>query len=74
MTNHEMMSAALKSYRGQTLQTSEIRKIVVSKFPKFNTGSLLPNDHALGNKQPCSCAGTKSRIFDRVERGQYLVR
>jgi hypothetical protein len=74
MTNHEMMSAALKSYRGKTLATSEIRKIILGAYPEFNTGSMLPNDHALGNKSPCGCAGTKSRIFDRVERGQYLVR
>ena len=74
MTNHEMISVAMRYYRGKTLTTSEIRKVVLGKFPQFNTGSILPNDHASGNKHPCGCADTKSRIFDRVERGRYLVR
>jgi hypothetical protein len=73
MTNHDMIAAAVKSYRGQTLTTSDIRKIVVGAFPDFNVGSLLPNDHATGNKSCCACADTKSRIFDQVECGKYLV-
>lgn len=74
MTNHEMILAAVRSHRGKELRTYEIRKIVSKAFPQFSMGSLLPNDHAEGNKHPCTCAGTNSRIFDRVERGLYLVR
>ena len=74
MTNHDMIATAMKDYRGKILETSEIKKIVLKAFPAFTEGSLLPNDHAFGNKSACSCAGTGSRIFDRVEPRKYLVR
>lgn len=73
LTNHEMIAAAVKSQHGKVLSTSDIRTIVLNAFPQFNEGSLLPNDHAQGNKCPCSCAGTRKRIFDRIARGQYRV-
>lgn len=65
---------AMRTYQGRELTTAEIRKIVITQFPDFSTGSLLPNDHAEGNVCPCSCAGTTSRIFDRLDRGLYRVR
>ena len=68
-----MIASAVESYRGKILSTSEIKKIVLSAFPYFFEGSLLPNDHALGNKSPCRCAGTDKRIFERIEPGRYLV-
>lgn len=74
MSNHEMIASAVKDYRGEILTTSEIKKRILCKFPRFSEGSLLPNDHARGNKSACSCAGTGRRIFDRVERGRYQVR
>ena len=74
MTNHDMIAAAMKEHRGKILETSEIKKIVLKAFPAFTEGSLLPNDHAFGNKSACSCAGTATRIFDRVEPKKYLVR
>lgn len=74
MTNHDMIATAIKDYRGKILETSEIKKIVLSAFPIFTEGSILPNDHALGNKSCCSCAGTERRIFDRIEPKKYLVR
>jgi hypothetical protein len=67
MTNHDMIATAVKYYRGKTLETREIRKIVLDAFPKFTEGSLLPNDHAFGNKCCCSCIGTGWQIFDRIE-------
>lgn len=73
LTNHGMIASALENYRDKILTTSEIKKIVFGAFPHFSEGSLLPNDHALGNKNPCSCAGTDRRIFDRIEPGRYLV-
>jgi len=73
LSNHGMITSALDAYRGKILTTSEIRAIVLGAFPHFSKGSLLPNDHALGNKSPCSCAGTDRRIFDRIEPGRYLV-
>ncbi len=73
MTNHEMIADAVRGYRGETLTTSEIKKIVLRAYPRFSEGSLLPNDHAAGNKNPCWCATTKDRIFDRMKRGNYHV-
>ncbi len=74
MTNHDMIAAAVKDYRGKILEVSEIKKIVLSAFPKFKEGSFRPNDHAFGNKSCCSCAGSARRIFDRIEPKKYLVR
>lgn len=74
ITNHDMIAAAVKNYRGKILETSEIKEMVLKAFPNFNVRSFLPNDHAFGNKNCCSCAGTEKRIFDRVEPKKYLVR
>jgi len=74
MTNHDMIATAVKTYRGKVLDTSEIKKIVLDAFPNFNEGSLLPNDHAFGNKSCCSCVGTGRQIFERIESRKYLVR
>lgn len=74
MTNHQMIKSAMTGYGGKTLTTAQMKSIVCKAYPKFSEGSLLPNDHALGNKNPCGCAGTSRRIFDRVERGVYRVR
>lgn len=74
LSNHDMIASAVKKYRGKVLATSEIKKIVLGAYPKFNEGSLLPNDHAFGNKSCCGCVGTKRQIFDRIEPGKYLVR
>ena len=73
MTNHEMIADAVRGYRGETLTTIEIKNIVLRAYPRFSEGSLLPNDHADGNKNPCWCATTKDRIFDRIEWGKYRV-
>lgn len=74
MTNHDMIAAAVKKYRGKVLETSEIKKIVIGAFHDFTEGSLLPNDHAFGNKSCCGCIGTGRQIFDRTEPRKYLVR
>ena len=74
MTNHEMIAAAVKNHRGKILSTKEIEKIVLEAFSDFSKGSLLPNDHAEGNKSPCNCAGTENRIFDKIARNMYRVR
>jgi hypothetical protein len=73
-TNHQMLDEALKMYQGKVLHTSEMRRIVLSRFPEFKLGSFLPNDHSdIGNKHPCSCSGTSRRLFDRVARHTYKV-
>src|SRR6476646_797640 len=73
-SNHDMISAAMAPHRGNVLTTKQIRRCVLDAFPLFSPGSLLPNDHAEGNKCPCWCAGTPDRIFDRKETGKYFVR
>ncbi len=74
MTNHDMIASAMKEHRGKILETSDIKKIVLKAFPNFAVGSHRPNDHAMGNKSDCTCAGTERRIFDRIEPKKYLVR
>ena len=74
MTNHEMIAFAVKAHRQKELTTHQIKEIVLKTFPNFTEGSILPNDHATGNKCPCPCAGTNKRIFNQIERGKYLVR
>jgi hypothetical protein len=74
MTNHEMFVSSMKNYTGKALTTSEIWEILSRDFPNFNKGSFLPNDHGNGNIGCCPCAGTESRVFDRVGRGNYIVR
>lgn len=74
MTNHDMMASALKRYSGKEFSTGEIWNILHSAYPDFDKGSFLPNDHGEGNKSCCACAGTESRIFDRIGRGTYRVR
>lgn len=74
LSNHDMIAIAMKDHCGRILDTSEIKKLVLKAFPAFAEGSLLPNDHAFGNKSACNCAGTEKRIFDRIEPRKYLVR
>jgi hypothetical protein len=73
MTNHEMIAFAVKAHRQKELTTHQIKEIMLKTFPNFTEGSIRPNDYATGNKCPCPCAGTYSRIFDRIDRGKYLV-
>ena len=74
LTNHDRFEKMFKDKSGQTLKTAEIKKILKKRFLDMNEGSMLPNDHAEGNKSPCSCAGTERKIFNRIERGLYSVR
>ena len=70
-TNHDLIAKVFRDSRGQEFSTDAIKKkldgVVVP-------GSVLPNDHAEGNKSPCWCAGTEERLFDKVRTGQYRVR
>ena len=73
MTNHDMLAAAMQSYCGKTLTTNEIKRIVLNAYPQFSKGSVLPNDHASGNKSACWCARTEKQIFEKVKRNEYRV-
>jgi len=74
ITNHYRFLEAMEPYRGQILTTSRIGEILKTKFPEFNLGSNLPNDHSdAGNEKPCWCARTDERIFNRISTGQYQI-
>ena len=73
MTNHDMLAAAMQSYSGKTLTTNEIKTIVQNAYPQFSDGSVLPNDHASGNKSACWCVGTEKQILEKVQRNEYRV-
>jgi len=74
MTIHDEIKLAVSWFKGQTLETAQIIKIVREQFPEINADSILPNEHADGNANPCWCAKTNDRIFERITRGKYKVR
>lgn len=74
LTNHDRFAEAFKEHANRELSTGEIKTILLERYPDFKLGSILPNDHAEGNENPCSCARTDARIFDRLKRGLYRVR
>jgi hypothetical protein len=74
LKNHERFAKAFEKYAGRTFTTNRIKEILLRAYPDFSLGSILPNDHAEGNKSPCSCARTPDRVFDRIDRGHYRVR
>jgi hypothetical protein len=56
---------------GCPLTVKEIKAILekVSKtHPELEIadGSIIPKDHAIGNKSPCSCSGTNEQLFHTV--------
>jgi hypothetical protein len=74
LKNHERFAKTFKGYTGQEFTTKQIEEILLRTYPDFSLGSILPNDHAGGNKSPCWCAKTADRVFDRIDRGLYRVR
>lgn len=74
LKNHERFAKAFKKYAGQEFTTKQIEEILLRAYPDFSLGSILPNDHAGGNKSPCWCAKTADRVFNRIDRGLYRVR
>lgn len=71
---HQKFVQTFINREGAELSTHEIMRIRSDKFPDTKPGSILPNDHAEGNKSPCWYAKTEYRIFDRIDRGCYRVR
>ena len=68
-TNHERFVGAFKGLAGRELYFSEIKEIILNKFPKMKVGNIMPWDHDdVGNKNPCWCSKTEYRIFDRLDR------
>jgi hypothetical protein len=74
LQNHERIKKAVSSRAGEILKTEQIRALCHQRFPDMADGSILPNDHAEGNKHPCWCAKQPMRLFDRVRYAHYRVR
>lgn len=74
LTNHDRFVEAFGGHANRVYSTGEIRTILKARYRDFSDGSVLPNDHADGNKSSCWCAGKDSRIFDRLKRNSYRVR
>jgi hypothetical protein len=73
-SHHEMLLIVLNSYKGQTLTASEIKELVIARFPDINVRCILPNDHSdVGNLRACSCVGTDRQLFKNVGRATYYV-
>jgi hypothetical protein len=72
--NHERFAGEFNGMGGKVFKTEQIKTLMLNKFPSMKKGSMLPNDHAKGNKNPCRCVCTEDRIFDRVCRAYYRVR
>jgi hypothetical protein len=76
--NHDVIKRAVSTRKGEVLRTSDILAIVLTIDPSFSPGSLLPNDHAGGNRGACGCSLLKGGseadpIFERISSGRYLV-
>jgi len=74
LDNHQKILLSMAPHRGKALKTGTIITITQERSPGIPVGSILPNDHAEGNKHPCWCANTQNRIFDRISHGKYKVR
>ena len=72
--NHRRFLEAFKHMGGQELETNQIEKIILKKFPEMPLGSVRPNDHGEGNKGACKCARTNNKIFDKIRHGLYKVK
>jgi hypothetical protein len=74
LTHHEMLLVALHSYKGQILSATEIKNIVIAKFPEVKVRCILPNDHSdIGNLRACSCVGTDRQLLVNVGRATYHI-
>jgi hypothetical protein len=62
MNNHDMIARAMVGYAGEAASTSQIRNIVLSSFPTFNPGSLLPNSQ-LGEQKLLLVRWDRQRNF-----------
>ena len=74
-TNHDRFVKVFGSRVGQTFSTAEITELMLEESD-ITRGSILPNDHASGNANPCWCAKNRGNqpVFDKVGWASYLVR
>lgn len=74
---HDGLKQAVTRHSGETLRTSQIKKIVESN-PSLAAHAqfVFPSDHCINhtNKGACYCALTEEAIFEKVRHGVYRVR
>ncbi len=73
---HDRLIVIMSQKKNRILSTAEIRSIVkgdqvLSKDAQW----ILPSDHCINsqNKGSCRCALTNQAIFEKIDRGKYLV-
>jgi len=74
---HNDLKSAMKPYAGERLKTKEIKEIISSTTVlKHDAQFILPSDHCINhtNKGACDCSLHDEAIFEKIERGLYLVR
>jgi hypothetical protein len=74
---HDNFKLAMAGHIGKRLKTSQI-KTIIQGIPQLapDAAYIYPSDHCInhGNKGNCECARTEQAIFERIDRGIYLVR
>ena len=74
---HDGLKQAMASRSGETLRTSQIRRIVES-VPNLvdHADWVYPSDHCINhtNKGACRCALSEEAIFEKIGYGKYRVR
>jgi hypothetical protein len=73
---HDVLAAAVRPFRGRELTTAEIAAIV-AMIPDLQNDQawIQPSDHCRNhiNEGACECAKSNRALFEKVERGRYLV-
>lgn len=74
---HDGLRQAMERYQGKVINKNAI-DAVVSMTPGLQAGAqwIFPSDHCVNHtcKGACRCSLTPEALFERVERGKYLVR
>ena len=74
---HDGLKQAMASRSGETLRTSQIKKMV-ENVPNLAEHAqwIYPSDHCINHKNEgaCYCAGTDKAIFEQIRHGIYRVR
>lgn len=72
---HNDIYNAMKKYKGQTLKTSEIKKICIQYGVPMDW--IFPSDHCTNSENKGMCGlclhNSDIRIFTKIKHGYYLV-
>lgn len=71
---HKSFERAFKEHFGKVFDIEDITKIILAMYPTFNTGSIIPTDHAehdhpVHTGQCRQCTDRKHQIFDTLVEG-----